>query len=265
MNISDQEVHLWFILNEEIQEPEVLLRLGSLLNAAEATQQKRYRNPSLQHRYVVTHGVLRSLLSAYEPRTSPQDWKFLYNQYGKPYLNTEPHQVLLRFNISHTDKVNVIVFGLIDEIGVDVEHVERELNYDAMVNNLFSYQDIAELSGLEGENRKKRFFDIWTLKEAYIKACGMGLSIPLDRFYFSFSDPDRISIGFDQGCDERPEAWQFWQVQPTESHIAAVALKSHHPKQLTVRKLDANVLNSLFSSRMKMEQRAYSSGPKQSE
>ena len=93
-----------------------------------------------------------------------------------------------------------------------------------LANRFFSHQESKALQKIPEDKQKEHFFEYWTLKEAYIKACGKGLSIPLDQFSFHLSDKSSLSISFEKGCNDNPECWQFYQLKPTEQHIVAIAI-----------------------------------------
>ena len=225
MIISADEIHLWYVHNENIQDPYFISQYYTLLNDEEQLQQKRFYFEKHRHQYLLTRAMVRSVLSQYENKISPEKWEFEKNAYGKPFISNSASTLPLHFNISHTDELIVMGVTLHQEIGVDVEYLPRVGKTLDIANSFFSPTEIKQLFDLPQEKQKNRFFDLWTLKEAYIKACGMGLSIPLDHFSYCFSEHGKISIEFKPERNDQPELWQFWQVHPNDTHKISVAIK----------------------------------------
>ncbi|TQV85984.1 4'-phosphopantetheinyl transferase family protein [Aliikangiella coralliicola] len=225
MIIGDQEVHLWHVYDEEIVEPSLLSRYFELLSEEELVQQKKFYFEKDRHQYLITRAMVRCVLSLYDASIAPDAWTFDKNDFGKPFISNSEIVKPVRFNISHTDKLVTIAVTSNQEVGVDVEYLPRLGKMLEIANRFFSPKETEHLFALPPEKRKNRFFDLWTLKEAYIKACGMGLSIPLDHFSYSFSQQGKITISFDPARQDQPDKWQFWQVHPNDTHKVSLAIK----------------------------------------
>lgn len=127
----------------------------------------------------------------------------------------------LHFNLSHTDGLIVCGIVLGSEIGVDVEDVTRGGDLVKIADRFFSKMEVADLSLVQEEQQENRFFDYWTLKESYIKARGMGLSIPLGEFGFVLNDLDTsIDIEIDPVQNDKPDRWKFKQWRHGKYKIA---------------------------------------------
>ena len=133
----------------------------------------------------------------------------------------------MRFNLSHTDGLIVCALVLENDIGVDIETMQRTHTSLDIAKHYFSKQEFASLQVLAKHKQAERFLQYWTLKEAYIKAKGLGLSLPLDQFSFFIEEQQPIRVEFDQCLNDDANTWQFWQFYPSKQHIAAVALKSN--------------------------------------
>lgn len=226
MIILPNEIHLWYASDDEIHDPRLLSRYFDLLSNEESAQQKRFHFDKHRHQYLITRAMVRSVLSLYANEISPENWEFTKNEYGKPSISNKSLRIPLRFNISHTDKLVILAIKLDQEVGVDVEYLPRVRNMVDIASHFFSISETKDLHGLPIEKQANRIFDLWTLKEAYVKACGMGLSIPLDHFSYSFSQQGKISIDFEAERNDHPEYWQFWQVHPNNTHKISMAVKS---------------------------------------
>jgi 4'-phosphopantetheinyl transferase len=126
-------------------------------------------------------------------------------------------------------------------VGVDVENIAaRAVSLD-VANHFFSASEVAELSGVPPFLQQDRFFEYWTFKESYIKARGMGLSIPLDRFSFGFHHHDAVSIRIDPDLDDQAERWGFWQCRPTSDYVMAICAErgSDEAPTISMRKFTA--------------------------
>jgi len=223
INIDSGEIHLWLTDDTQCDNQALLAQYHSMLGDSERTQQQRFHFEKHRHQYLVTRALLRTVLSHYEPSISPAEWQFQKNEYGKPFL-TNPITKRLKFNLSHTDRLVALAVTLDKEVGVDVENLSRSNSTSEIAERFFSPSETKALLELPSHQHRDRFFDLWTLKEAYIKACGMGLSIPLNHFSYSFNDK-QISIDFAPERDDTPELWEFWQFLPSDNHKAAVAIK----------------------------------------
>ncbi len=225
MIIPPNEVHLWCVYDEEIFASELLSKYHNLLNSEEKEQQKRFHFSQHRHQYLITRALVRTVLSRYLPSIRPDELQFKKNTYGKPFVSNSALLFPLEFNISHSEKMIILAVTNVVKVGVDVEYMARDGNAVSIVDRFFSPREISELKSLEQDQQGDRFFDLWTLKEAYIKARSMGLSIPLDKFSYSFTEDDTIKIFFDrEHIIDNPDHWHFWQVKPNETHKISIAL-----------------------------------------
>jgi 4'-phosphopantetheinyl transferase len=223
--ISPYEIHLWFVCDEQIADAHLLDRYHEVMNEAEREQHKRFHFKKHRHQYLVTRALVRSVLSFYVDEISPQDWHFETNKYGKPSIHQPGVTLPLQFNLSHTDQMAVMAVVLNSDVGVDIEYLHRRGKTVELAESYFSPNEVEQLFDLPKERQRQRFFELWTLKEAYIKACGMGLSIPLNHFSYTFPQQGNIRISFAPERHDQPENWQFWHIAPSDCHRTSVVLK----------------------------------------
>ena len=177
-----------------------------------------------RRRFLMTRALVRSALSRYAA-VAPAEWTFTANAHGRPELVDRPHGVPdLRFNVSHTEGLIACAVTIGREIGVDVEHVGRRLTHD-IAGRFFAPREVRDLHALPADEQPKVFFDYWTLKEAYIKARGFGLALPLADFAFALSPPAPPAISFEPALDDDPSTWQFVQDWPTRHHRLGLAVR----------------------------------------
>ncbi len=224
LNLSPEQVHCWICHSDKIQDPQLLQQYQRLLQPEEEQRRLRFHFAKHQHQHLVTRALVRSVLSFYAD-IAPQDWRFSKNTHGKPEIIPPTADFLpLRFNLSHTEGMVVCAVMLEQDIGVDVEYCQRQHAGLEIAKRFFSPLEYQDLLKLESAQQVSRFFDYWTLKEAYIKACGQGISIPLDHFSYQFIHQNKIQIQFVAQRDDHPENWQFFLSSPSVNHRLALAI-----------------------------------------
>jgi 4'-phosphopantetheinyl transferase len=177
-----------------------------------------------RRRFLMTRALVRSALSRYAT-IAPAEWTFTTNVHGRPEIVDRPRGVPdLRFNLSHTDGLIACAVTIGREIGVDVEHIGRRLTHD-IAGRFFAPREVRDLRALPADEQSKVFFDYWTLKEAYIKARGFGLALPLADFAFTLAPPSLPAITFEPALEDDPATWQFGQDWPTPHHRLGLAVR----------------------------------------
>lgn len=229
LELQRHDIHLWLNHPARIQDAALLARYADLMTSEETEKQQRYMFENDRHCALVTRAFVRDLLSAYTT-TEPADWRMAIGPRGKPELLNPP--LPLRFNLSHTRDMIICAVTLEDDIGCDVEAVGRASDVLAIANHYFSASELKELFSLPEAEQRSRFFDYWTLKESYIKACGLGLfAIPLADFSFHIGRAasavmnDNVSLSFAPHIDDDPELWSSWIFYPGAGHRIAIATK----------------------------------------
>lgn len=220
-----RSVHVDLVLTDN---PQALARLDqylTLLSPDEHQRMARFVFERDRHRFLLTRALARTMLSRYAAVVPPAAWQFTANIHGRPEILNRPAGVPdLRFNISHTDGLIACAVTIGREVGVDVEHVGRRLTHDVAAR-FFAPAEVADLQALPEDEQARLFFDYWTLKEAYIKARGFGLALPLGDFAFHLS-PDRApAITFEPSLQDDPATWQFTQDWPTPRHRLGLAIR----------------------------------------
>ena len=182
--LHNNEVHLW--LASMNQEPYVYKSLLQTLTVDELSRAEKLYYEHDRRQKIICRGILRGILSRY-CETQPKCLKFSYNKFGKPELDNKTQDVDIKFNLSHSGDYVVYAFALNKDLGIDLEKVRQISEMDEIINNQFSYLESELLNSIPSESRLDAFFQCWTLKEAYLKAKGLGLSIELNKFSVSFS------------------------------------------------------------------------------
>ena len=228
--LHNNDIHLWSISPQSISNPITINALRNILKPSEIDKIERYRHPEAQHNALITRAFIRIVLSQYAA-LQPQDWLFDIAKNGKPEINNSP--LALRFNLSHNDSLIVCAVCLKHDIGCDVENLSRRTNIETISKRYFSAAEYQSLKNLPGELRRPRFFEYWTLKEAFVKATGLGLSQGLDSFSFAIEPAtntgfnDNIRLNFSEKTSEyNKQDWYSCLTYPDTTHCIAICIRN---------------------------------------
>jgi 4'-phosphopantetheinyl transferase len=190
------------------------------LSSDEVERAGRFRLAQHRDRYVVGRGVLRTLLGRYL-NTRPGDLRFTYNDRGKPKLAGAD----LLFNVTHSGGIALFAVTRAAPVGIDVERVRTNVTDDRIAERFFAPEEVEALRALDPSARHEAFFRCWTRKEAFVKACGKGLSLALDRFVVSLS-PD-VAPALLETKDDPDEAneWSLHELRPGPGYVASLAVR----------------------------------------
>lgn len=212
------DIHIWFRPTESLDEA-AIAAAASLLSDDELTQYRRFNFARDARDYAAAHALLRTTLSRDSDR-APERWRFGKTTNGKPFLIDEG-DFRASFSLSHTRGMVACAVTKDAEVGVDVECIDRDVNTADIAARFFAPAEAAHLMLLDPEARRDRFFDLWTLKEALVKALGAGMAMSLNRLAFAV-DPGR-GIRLSAPADVDAKMWQFGLFAPSPRHRLAVA------------------------------------------
>lgn len=215
-------VYVYYTRADRISDPCLLEQYRACLSPPEIRKADRYMKQSDRHLSLVSRALLRYLI-AETTGQDPRSLNFSVNEHGKPFLDQLPD---MHFNLSHSHGAAVCALCRNAAVGVDVEDVGRHTDF-SIAKRFFASCEAGLVSQAPEAEKRKLFFDIWTLKEAYIKAVGKGLSIPLNSFSFNVNETD-IQITFHDTGRADP-MWQFFQWRPEPGKIVAAAVRSASP------------------------------------
>ena len=224
---KQNEVHVWLMFHDKLPVPQQQTT-SPILNEQEQLRQQRFATPALQYRYQCRREMLRRSLTAYRPDIPASDWIFNLNPHGKPQLHPTQSETKLHFNLSHTDGLTVLAISEIEECGIDIENtaVGRPSSYLDISDRFFTEPESAHIKQGSSATQIQRFFDYWTLKEAYMKAVGKGLSLGLDRFQFVLKPYAPIAIEFPPPAIDDADTWVFHQETISDDFRMAIALRA---------------------------------------
>jgi len=240
MTVDAEQIDVWCAFCDEIDDPQLLGAYARLLTPEEHQRQNRFHSAADRHRYLVTRALVRTTLSRYVPIAAEQ-WAFAADAYGRPKItNRDPAAARVSFNISHTTSLAVLAVTCDCRVGVDVENVGVRQAAIDVADHFFNPREVVSLRALPEEQRHERFFDYWTLKESYIKARGLGLSIRLDQFGFDFPEAGTVVLSMAPALNDRAGRWQFWQFRPADGFVMALCAERvapSTPPQVQIRKI----------------------------
>ena len=194
--LGGQDVHVWFAAPDRmLPDSCAVAHCLALLDVNEAKRYRAFRFDRDRHCFLAAHALLRMALSRYAP-IDTSEWVFDTNEHGRPAIAGPSGAFRFKFSLSHTDGMVACAICQHAEVGVDVETVSPDTPALELAKRYFAATEYDMLRHTPDHDLSGRFFAIWTLKEAYIKARGMGLSLPLDGFAFEFTAPETPGIRF---------------------------------------------------------------------
>jgi 4'-phosphopantetheinyl transferase len=219
----DLKPHIVDIWRVQIQMPKYSQkRLEVALSAEESERAARFHFPVDRNRFIVAHGCLRDILTRYLHCEAGQ-LSFSNGKYGKPAL--VPDQGI-NFNISHSGDYALIAVAQGRNVGIDVEQFRKRISPHDIARRFFSKTEVAELEALPLEQQEVAFFTCWTRKEAYIKAQGLGLTLPLESFDVSLSPHEPATLSATRPDFNEASRWILLALEIDPCHVGAVAVEN---------------------------------------
>lgn len=199
-------------------QPDSLQQMESTLSADELQRASRFHFDHDRRHYIAAHASLRGILAGYL-QTEPNQLKFSANEYGKPFL--PDHNI--EFNLSHSREYALIAVTRARKVGIDVEIIRQDIDLENLARRYFSPREVSELTALPPQHRTRGFFACWTRKEAYIKAQGLGLSLPLDSFDVSLGEPALLRAT--RHNPSEAARWSLRSLEVESNYAAALAVE----------------------------------------
>lgn len=189
--LSDTDIHIWYAYTPSSQS--IISEYAAYLSPEETNRAQRFRFDRDRCSYQFMHGLLRLLLGKYL-ETPPSDIILSKNAFGKPQICKSSNDRPIGFTMSRSRDVVVFAFAYSRNIGVDVEYINSALQIDDIVPVLFSSEEAAHYENVnECEQQLDYVLRLWTLKEAYVKAKGVGMHEPFEHIFFDF-DPKGVPL-----------------------------------------------------------------------
>jgi 4'-phosphopantetheinyl transferase len=221
--LGSHDVHVWYRTTGSADVVDARETDLSDLSPDERARYSRFAFARDRCDFAAAHALLRTQLSLYAD-VAPASWAFNALPDGKPFIDSSSGHVGLTFNLSHTPGLVACAIGRGREVGIDVESVDRALDGRTIATRYFSQVESDWVNACDARERAIRFIELWTLKEAYIKAIGRGLSHPLHTFGFRFERERHIQ--FNPPPDIEASAWTFALYAPSPRYRMAVAVET---------------------------------------
>ena len=155
---------------------EKIKHLYECLSIQEKNKSKNFINSYLSQQYIISHGLLRYLL-AYYTRDNPQNIEYSFNQFDKPFLKNSNSNI--QFNMSHSKDYVVYIIALDCQVGIDIEWKSKNIDVQELSDLVLTKEEKIIFNKLRSEEKLNTFYEVWTKKEAILKANGYGLSYPM--------------------------------------------------------------------------------------
>ncbi len=224
-SLDCKEIHIWIV-----QLDQMLSRIPDFiqtLHPDEIHKAEHFRFKKDRDDYIVARGSLRRILSSYL-RMEPSKLCFQYNAYGKPSLSDKFPVDAIHFNVSHSHKIAVFAVARNSNLGIDIEYIRNGMDWETIAEQYFSIPELKRLQSQVPAKRAETFYEIWTCREAYVKAKGLGLSF-LELRVEGTINPTVSKVVLDlleKGKSQEDSNWVLHRFQIGPDYLGAVAVES---------------------------------------
>jgi 4'-phosphopantetheinyl transferase len=217
-------VDLWLVCVRDVCE-QLMHRYLDQLDSEERARAGSYKRGAQRREYVISRMLLRNTLSEYAA-IQPQEWRFVRTLHGRPEITREQAvDAPLAFSLSHTSEMIALVVCRRQLVGVDIERIRNSLPHLSIANRFFAGVEASDLRKAREVDRPKRLCELWTLKESYLKARGVGLTVPLDTVAFTFPRDGCVDMRLDAVLNDVATRWTLWQLRPANDHIVSICVE----------------------------------------
>jgi 4'-phosphopantetheinyl transferase len=253
VTLAEDEVHVWRIDLPAVAPEEQ--RWKQMLSEDERERASRFHFLRDREYFTATRALLRTILAGYTD-CDPKGLRFCYTDKGKPFLDTSfleksflekslsvssstdksvsdksasssDSGTQIEFNVSHSGRTALLAFAHRRALGVDVEHIRADFDCEAVARRFFSDHEVRQLDALPQREKHTAFFRCWTRKEAYIKAIGTGLSLPLCDFDVSLTPRDKKALLSTRPDGTEAQRWSLQDIPAGDDYVAALCVEGH--------------------------------------
>lgn len=224
LSISKDEIYVWHVNLRN--QAAISSELFDFLSSEEQARAERFRFPRDREAYSICRGALRHILGTYLGARA-EEVKFSCGTHGKPQLDESCAGMALQFNVSHSQSVGLIAVARGITVGIDVECVRPIPDAESIAYSHFSLKEREDLSRLPISKAAEGFFSCWTRKEAFVKAQGVGLSIPLNSFCVSRRPGELVELLDESGNTKESLPWKVLDIRvddigASETYVGAL-------------------------------------------
>jgi len=224
LSLPDDEVHLWRIDLAAVAPAEK--RWQRILSDDERSRAARFHFERDRQHFTATRALLRTILANYVGM-EPSDLVFRYSDKEKPSLDPRFSHDPVDFNVSHSGAAALLAFARGRALGVDIEIIRHDFDPAALAHRFFSKHEQTLLAAADPSEKYSAFFRCWTRKEAYIKAVGTGLSLPLDQFDVSLLPGDDHALLATRPNAAEAAEWSLREVPVNDGYVGALCVRGH--------------------------------------
>ena len=200
-------------------------RLTTCLSDDEVERANRFHRDVIRFRFIKRRAALRHLLAKYQ-NTDAASIRFEHNEFGKPYVVDPSEGRKIQFSSSSSENLALIAFTMGDDIGCDVENCKRKVKFLSLANRFFHPDETADIHSQDERARRAAFFHCWARKEAYVKALGKGLFLPLNSFRVN-TLPDKPQLIWADPKVTNAADWEMKAITPALDYVGALVVPAN--------------------------------------
>jgi 4'-phosphopantetheinyl transferase len=222
LNLGVNDVHIWYLdLNLYLDKLE---EFKAILSQEELTKAFKFKFEKHQNRFIITRANLRLILSKYI-NIAPENIEFIYSEKGKPSLAQNYDDLGIEFNLSHSGELALYAVTKDKRIGIDVEKIRTNCDVESIAKRFFCESEYQFISRLPEGEKQRVFYQVWTRKEAYLKATGEGLGGGLDTIELDLESKDTKIISI-KGEEKTSNNWYLYELKMPENYLASLAVET---------------------------------------
>ncbi len=220
--LTGSDIHVWCASLSA--SPEELSGYLSLLSQEELIRAERFYFEKDRNHFVVGRGLLRTILGSYLNQ-EPAQIDFIYGQFGKPAIRFPQGDKVLEFNLSHSKDLALYILTWDRRIGIDIEYMGALADMDNFAEQFFTPRETALINSLSGNQKADAFFKTWTSKEAFLKANGCGLTVPINQVEISLEADETVRLRSIDGDKESAARWHLEILNHFPGYYATLAVE----------------------------------------
>jgi 4'-phosphopantetheinyl transferase len=238
--LQSDEVHVWSILVDQLPDSAHEPAQWMVLSTVERERMDRFRRPIDRRMYGISHALLRMVLSRYEC-VPPESLMFSRGAHGKPALDESMRSRGVEFNLTHTRGLAAVVVAQGRAVGIDAERGDRSIAAP-LAARIFSEVERTGLDCMSPDDRARAMVRLWTLKEAYVKALGVGLSLSVDDLSFVIAEGNTPRFEPVSTLDHDPMQWSFFELGHLNPFVVSISVENPSGETLVVQSFDGEML-----------------------